>query len=211
LRRLPKFHKKIRTKSRFFKTKGFLAQIVSKRRVVGIDEAHRGSLLGPLVVAGYSGPRIKALKDSKKLTAKQRRELFDLIFPLSDFAVVIIGNRLINSTKLSMDRIERLAALFILALLEGEEIFIDQIGGLRDFLVELKQKGLFSYAPKMEDMEPSVAAASIIAKEIGDEIIKRIAEIAGIDEEDLAKGYWPKDEVKKKLSMLQRNRWSNKI
>ena len=46
----------------------------------GIDEAGRGPLAGPLVVAGVVlNKDIKGLNDSKKLTPKKREELFDII------------------------------------------------------------------------------------------------------------------------------------
>ena len=50
--------------------------------VLGIDEAGRGPLAGPLVVAGvvfeigYENP---AIYDSKSLSEKKREELFDII------------------------------------------------------------------------------------------------------------------------------------
>ncbi|MHA2407915.1 MAG: hypothetical protein ACXACA_06055, partial [Candidatus Ranarchaeia archaeon] len=54
--------------------------------VIGIDEAGRGSVLGPLVVAGIAIPQSKILfleergvKDSKVLTQKNRDILSSLI------------------------------------------------------------------------------------------------------------------------------------
>lgn len=52
------------------------------RLLVGIDEAGRGPLAGPLVVAGVVFPKdydSKDIYDSKKLTAKKREELFEII------------------------------------------------------------------------------------------------------------------------------------
>lgn len=56
--------------------------------LIGIDEAGRGPLAGPVVVAGIrikikdKGQKIKTLRnirDSKKLTAKQREEWFQIL------------------------------------------------------------------------------------------------------------------------------------
>ncbi len=50
--------------------------------VCGVDEAGRGSIAGPLVVASVILPsfdRIEGINDSKKLTAKKREELFKII------------------------------------------------------------------------------------------------------------------------------------
>jgi len=52
-------------------------------RVCGVDEAGRGSLVGPLVIAGVSINRSKirklksmGIRDSKKLTPSQREKLY---------------------------------------------------------------------------------------------------------------------------------------
>ncbi|MDO4377671.1 MAG: ribonuclease HII [Erysipelotrichia bacterium] len=50
--------------------------------IIGIDEAGRGPLAGPLVVAGVIFPfnyDTKDIYDSKKLSAKKREELFQII------------------------------------------------------------------------------------------------------------------------------------
>lgn len=50
--------------------------------LIGIDEAGRGPLAGPLVVAGVIFPKdydSKEIYDSKKLTEKKREELFERI------------------------------------------------------------------------------------------------------------------------------------
>lgn len=50
--------------------------------VCGVDEAGRGPLCGPVVAAAVILPRglyIEGLNDSKKLSAKKRESLFDLI------------------------------------------------------------------------------------------------------------------------------------
>ena len=60
-------------------------------QICGIDDAGRGSMLGPLVVAGILIDKKKLRKlsllgvqDSKKLTPKKREDLFDKIKSLSD-------------------------------------------------------------------------------------------------------------------------------
>ena len=50
--------------------------------VIGIDEAGRGPLAGPLVVAGVVFPKgyvSEEIYDSKKLSEKKREELYELI------------------------------------------------------------------------------------------------------------------------------------
>ena len=52
------------------------------KAVCGVDEAGRGPLCGPVVAAAVilaPGTEIPGLNDSKKLTAKKREALFDVI------------------------------------------------------------------------------------------------------------------------------------
>ena len=59
--------------------------------MAGVDEAGRGPLAGPLLVAAVCLPRgfaTAGLNDSKKLTRAQRDELFDLIVAEANYAIV---------------------------------------------------------------------------------------------------------------------------
>ena len=58
------------------------ARTAGHRWVVGIDEAGRGPLAGPVVAASVLLPRevsLDGLRDSKRLTARQRDRLYDQI------------------------------------------------------------------------------------------------------------------------------------
>ena len=53
-----------------------------KRRIVGIDEAGRGPIAGPLVVAGVIFPvgyHHEAIYDSKKVSEKKREALYEVM------------------------------------------------------------------------------------------------------------------------------------
>lgn len=55
---------------------------VGKQAIVGIDEAGRGPIAGPLVVAGVCFPvnyHHEEIYDSKKVSEKKRKELFNVI------------------------------------------------------------------------------------------------------------------------------------
>ncbi|CAI7927655.1 unnamed protein product [Closterium sp. NIES-54] len=67
------------------------------KHVYGVDEAGRGPLAGPVVAAACAVPaglEIPGLADSKKLTEKQREEIFDAIIGNPDifYAVDIVGS-----------------------------------------------------------------------------------------------------------------------
>jgi len=75
--------------------------------ITGIDEAGRGPLAGPLVVAAVTvktGFTIPGLDDSKKLTDKKRRELFKII------KENVIASHIMVISEAEIDEINILAA-----------------------------------------------------------------------------------------------------
>ena len=79
-------------------------------RVCGIDEAGRGPLAGPVFAAAVvlkPGTDIPGLNDSKKLTAKKRDELFDLILEVADDYCVA------SATEKEIDEFNILQATFL--------------------------------------------------------------------------------------------------
>lgn len=82
--------------------------------IVGIDEAGRGPLCGPLVAAAVilkKGYKNEHINDSKKLTEKQREEVFlDIIKNALAYSITYIDSNTIdkiniyNATKLAMQQ-----------------------------------------------------------------------------------------------------------
>ena len=71
-------------------------------KICGIDEAGRGPLAGPLVVAGVVfEKRVYKLDDSKKLTPKQREKLFERIIHNTRYKIVVIDNDEIDAKGIS--------------------------------------------------------------------------------------------------------------
>ncbi len=68
----------------------------------GIDEAGRGCIAGPLVVAGVVlNKNIDGLADSKILSEKKREELFPLIKENADYKIVFCDNNMVDKKGLS--------------------------------------------------------------------------------------------------------------
>jgi len=68
----------------------------------GIDEAGRGCIAGPLVVAGVVLKKsIDGLADSKQLSEKKREFLFDIIQKNAEFKIVFCDNDMIDKKGLS--------------------------------------------------------------------------------------------------------------
>lgn len=139
-----------------------------KKYIVGIDEAGRGPLAGPLCVAGVATtiskiyfPRV--IKDSKKLSAKQREEWREVICKNFKYATAFISSQVID--RIGISKAARLGVACVLRKL----LFQRPRGSLQ--VLVLLDGALF--APKKYDQQtivkgdekvPLIAAASIIAK-----------------------------------------------
>jgi ribonuclease HII len=143
-----------------FRSKGFL--------VAGIDEAGRGPIAGPVVAAAVVLPpdvRIEGLKDSKKLTAKQRESIFqDIMCFASDVGVGISGVEVI-------DRVNILEATR-LAMASATEDLTERPQMLLIDAVKLPGVDIEQNTPyKGESLSASIAAASVVAKVVRDGIM----------------------------------------
>ena len=139
--------------------------------IAGIDEVGRGSLAGPVVSAAVildKGLLINnplKLNDSKKLSPKKRKELFNkIIYSRSKFSIGIStsseidDNGILNSTKKSMNT--------ALEKINYDYAIVDS--------VNLNLNKPFINFNKADTVSASVAAASIIAKVSRDSIMKKI-------------------------------------
>ena len=136
--------------------------------VAGFDEAGRGPLAGPVVAGAVilpSGLVIDGLKDSKKTTEKDRKRLFwEIIRNAAGVGVGIVHADVIDrinilqSTKLAMK-----TALEDLGT-RPDILYIDAVK-LPE--VDIRQCSIF----KGESISASIAAASIIAKVVRDEMM----------------------------------------
>lgn len=121
----------------------------------GIDEAGRGPIAGPLMVAGaIIKEPIEGLADSKKLSEKRRDALFETIIRSCDYHVVRFTAEEIDNVGLSLLMTQALKE--IMQRLKADEYLFD---GNSSFGV----KGLQTMI-KADDSVEAVKAASIIAK-----------------------------------------------
>ncbi len=133
--------------------------------VMGIDEAGRGPLCGPLVVAccilpiGYEN---EAINDSKKLTEKKREKLFPVIIKDAiyyRFRIVepaeIDKYDIYHATKRAMDELSRSTHIHALTLTDAMPLGRDDVTDLI----------------KGDARSISIAAASILAKVLRDHIM----------------------------------------
>ena len=141
------------------------------QKIAGIDEAGRGPLAGPVVVAGVIMPQdsmIEGENESKKVSEKKREKLYDLILEQAiRYSVAIIGQdvideiNILNATKQGVTKV-----------VEGLEVKPNLI--LVDALTHIDTKGIpYDSIVKGDAKCYNIAAASIIAKVTRDRIMRQ--------------------------------------
>jgi len=138
-------------------------------KVCGIDEAGRGPLAGPLVGVGVIlGKPVEGLNDSKKLTAIQREKLLNqLIQSDAEIQIEVISVRLINTRGIGWANKEIFRR--IIKKLEASKYIVD--GNLKLGIIKGK-KGKIKALIKADSTRKCVMAASIVAKETRDKIMR---------------------------------------
>jgi len=167
-------------------------------RVLGIDEAGRGAVLGPLVVCGFliderDGKKLKKIgvKDSKKLTPKKREELASKIEEIGIHIVIIrVPSAKIDANRkrgINLNQIEAIKMAEIINLLEPDKAIVDapsyNTNKFRDYLFsKMENKKIKLVSENFADQNyPVVSAASIIAKVNRDEAIEELKKKVGKD------------------------------
>ena len=147
------------------------------KNVIGVDEAGRGPLAGPVVAAAVMlkeyTEELDEINDSKKLTEKKREKLYDIIMKNFDVAVGISTVEEIDKLNiLNADFLAMRRALNDLKNIRNEKEYTVLVDG------NLKIKeyvGKQLPIVKGDAKSLSIAAASIIAKVTRDRFMKDIA------------------------------------
>lgn len=168
----------------------------------GIDEAGRGSVFGPLVIAGVSFDSQKitllenmCIMDSKKISPKRRELLYEEILKICEsiFICKINCNTIDKFVKINkLNNLESKFMTIIAENLNAKKIIVDScdINPAR-FKEEIKKnlmdKGICIYSFHKADVDNIiVSSASIIAKVTRDNEILKIKKIIG---KDIGSGY----------------------
>lgn len=153
-------------------------------QICGIDEAGRGCLAGPLVVAGVVlHDNVQGLADSKQLSEKKREALYDQIIGVSTYRIVFTDNEIIDAKGLSY------------ALKSSIEQIVEAIGKenrvIMDGNTTFGVEGIESLI-KADSKIKEVSAASILAKVSRDRFMKDMAERFPLYQFEKHKGYGTK-------------------
>ena len=154
--------------------------------MLGIDEAGRGPVLGPMVYAYAACPiarqaelRELGFADSKQLTAAARESLLALLRNTGwlhsrhlSISPQLLSACMQRSSRLSLNVISHDAALSLIqsALHSGlllREVYVDTVGDCRAYQAKLEAAFpalRFTVTPKADSLFPIVSAASIVAK-----------------------------------------------
>lgn len=169
----------------------------------GVDEAGRGPVLGPLVVAGVAGRRDAVpdtVADSKTLAPARREALADQIHesPLAVATRTLAAEQLndLMGEGRTLDHIETQAFAAVLDELSPERVLVDPVGTDPDAFADRLTETVVADCSIRAEVEadardPMVGAASIVAKVRRDAAIDRIREELGTD---VGSGY-PSDPV----------------
>lgn len=175
---------------------------------MGIDEAGRGPVLGPMVLCGLAVNeeqekklREIKVKDSKMLTPKKREELSGKIEKIATHTVVIrVPAHKIDTNRrkgVNLNQIEALKMAEIINMVKPDKVYIDSPSynshKFSDYLFsKLENKNTEIIAENHADKKyPVVSAASIIAKVDRDGQIKKLEKELG---EPIGVGY-PHDQI----------------
>ena len=165
--------------------------------ILGIDEAGRGSVLGPMVIAGVIVPEKMGkvlermgVKDSKKLSPNRRTILSRKLKKMFEYEIVVISALEIDQMRadgINLNDIEKNAMRDLIIKLNPQKAIVDAV----DVKAERFQNNLCETTGidviaehKADDRYIEVSAASIIAKAERDaqiaEINKDYIKIGGI-------------------------------
>ena len=167
------------------------------KNVIGVDEAGRGPLAGPVVAAAvvlkeYT-EELDEINDSKKLTEKKREKLYDIIMKNFDVAVGISTVEEIDKLNiLNADFLAMRRALKDLKSLKNEKEYTVLVDGnlkIKEYIG--KQLPIV----KGDAKSLSIAAASIIAKVTRDRLMKDLANIYPDYSFEKHKGYGTKAHI----------------
>jgi len=183
----------------------------------GIDEAGRGPVIGPLVLAAVvvddSGlARLKKLnvRDSKKISAGRRGELEPEIKKLAlEYKIIKISpsdiDRLRKKMSLNVLEADKMAELILSLVTVPEKVYVDSADNVPEDFREKIVSYINRLHPdykipeiisenKADDKYLEVGAASVLAKVERDRVIEHLVREHG----DLGSGY-PSDEVTQKF------------
>uniref|UniRef100_A0A7N0V7V1 Ribonuclease n=1 Tax=Kalanchoe fedtschenkoi TaxID=63787 RepID=A0A7N0V7V1_KALFE len=170
------------------------AKWASEPCIMGIDEAGRGPVLGPMVYGCLYCARsyqdtLSTLQfaDSKTLKEEKREELYEILKAerAIGWAVDVIDPRelsakMLKKEKINLNQISHTSAMGLVSTVLGRgvlltEVYVDTVGDPEKYRIRLSEKFpdiKFVVAKKADSLYPVVSGASIVAKVTRDRALK---------------------------------------
>lgn len=151
---------------------------------VGLDEAGRGCLFGPVCVAGVIWPKEEPdesmiIKDSKKCTEKYREKLFDYIKENAiAYSIILVDNDEIDNKNILQCSIEGMHTC-LNEITEKHKIDMILVDGnhFKNYYCSSSDDFIKHQCfVKGDDKYKSIAAASILAKTFRDNYVKELVQ-----------------------------------
>lgn len=166
--------------------------------ICGIDEAGRGPLAGPVVIAAavmHRGARIEEVRDSKKLSPKKREVLYEIISrEVIKCHTAILSNDYIDEHNILKSVMKGMEECIEAVKADGMKFLIDG----NYFRLENGKENIFSYETivKGDDKVYEISCASIIAKVTRDRIMEEYDKIYPVYGFRTNKGYGTAEHIK---------------
>ena len=150
--------------------------------IVGVDEAGRGPLAGPVAVGavcvpkGFNWKLIPGVKDSKKLSEKKREEIFKKAKILKEEGKIICKVSMVSARVIDRIGITKAVQLGVARSIQKlsrnpQRVFVKLDGLLVAPSIYKKQRTII----KGDQHEREIALASIMAKVVRDRYMVRVA------------------------------------
>ncbi len=157
--------------------------------IIGVDEAGRGCIAGPVVAAAVILLEPLDVYDSKQLTPSQREALFEQIQKCARIGIGVATqeeidiHNILNATRIAMNRaLEQLDCREAFVLVDGKSLKLSQQG---------------TCIVKGDRKSASIAAASIVAKVTRDRMMEKFHEQYPEYDFRVHKGYATKEHLEK--------------
>ncbi|KAL6753144.1 ribonuclease H-like domain-containing protein [Haematococcus lacustris] len=167
---------------------------------LGIDEAGRGPVLGPMVYACLYAPaaldlKTRAFADSKTLSAEKRDSLYEAILQESELgfcaeilSAAFISSNMLSRSKVSLNALATNSTVKIIQTVLDRgvkitQVFIDTVGDPERYRQQMERHFPnldFTVCPKADALYPVVSAASIVAKVVRDRALERCKQDCGV-------------------------------
>ena len=173
-----------------------LRSVYYEKILLGVDEAGRGCLAGPVVsaaVALHKDHIIQGVNDSKLLSTKKREYLYEIIQEESlDFSISSLSNEVIDQKNILVATLESMRDSIQKIVIFPDEIIIDGphkpiLSNDKDHLVRAEVGG--------DKLFHCISAASIIAKVYRDKLMIELHQDFPEYGFDTNKGYPTKDHI----------------